>query len=169
MPKVWTDEECSFLKEGYLEMTNEELAERFGVTATSIRKKLERLGLKRSASAPASEKMKEQGTPKKKKAAEKKIEKPVAAKDDKKKDTKKKEAVPLPDKIGLDQAPELKDGFKEYEMTNTYKVGDFIFHKVWNDAGEVVGAGTTEDGHKYIQVDFQKSGARRLVIDYMAS
>ncbi len=167
MPKVWTDEECSFLKESYLEMTNEELSERFGVTATSIRKKLERLGLKRSASSPASEKQKEKGTPKKAAAVEKK-EAPVAAKDAKKKETKKKEATPLPEKIELDQAPELKDGFKEYEMTNTYKVGDFIFHKVWNDAGEIVGTGTTEDGHKYIQVDFQKSGARRLVIDYMA-
>ncbi|MDP7420448.1 MAG: hypothetical protein QGH40_01155 [bacterium] len=161
MPKTWTDEECSFLKEQYLEMTNEELAEKFNVTATSIRKKLERLSLKRSASSTASQKKKESGQ---------KVEKPKAqAKKSvaKKEKPAKEEAAPVPDKLKDGKAPELKDGFKEYTMKATYKVGDFIFHKVWNDAGEVVDSGTTEDGHKFIQVDFQNAGTKRLVIDYM--
>jgi TolA-binding protein len=46
--KKWTEEEEEFLKNDYMEMSNAELAEKFGVTKNAVQKKLARLGLKRS-------------------------------------------------------------------------------------------------------------------------
>jgi len=50
MPRrKWTDEDRQFLKDNYKKMTNKELGEHFGMTATAIHYKLKTLGLKRSS------------------------------------------------------------------------------------------------------------------------
>ncbi|GEM_PF-3189448 len=47
MVKVWNEEDNKFLRENYLKYSNQELAERFGVSKKSIQGKLRRLGLHR--------------------------------------------------------------------------------------------------------------------------
>lgn len=53
MTKVWDDEDNKFLMEHYAGMSNQELAERFGVSKKSIQGKLRRLGLHRNAEEEA--------------------------------------------------------------------------------------------------------------------
>jgi tetratricopeptide (TPR) repeat protein len=48
MTKVWDEEDNKFLKENYLLLSNQELAEKFGVSKKSIQGKLRRLGLHRA-------------------------------------------------------------------------------------------------------------------------
>lgn len=46
--KVWTEEELSFLKENFAMMSAADLADRFGVSCTTVSKKARELGLKKS-------------------------------------------------------------------------------------------------------------------------
>ena len=46
--KKWTEEEEEFLRANYIESSNAELAEKFGITKNAVQKKLARMGLKRS-------------------------------------------------------------------------------------------------------------------------
>jgi len=45
--KKWTEEEEEFLRTNYIELSNTELAEKFGITKNAVQKKLARMGLKR--------------------------------------------------------------------------------------------------------------------------
>jgi TolA-binding protein len=46
--KKWTEEEEEFLRDNFMDMSNADLAEKFGITKNAIQKKLARMGLKRS-------------------------------------------------------------------------------------------------------------------------
>jgi|GEM_PF-2241859 len=49
--KKWTEKEEEFLRASYMEKSNAELAEKFGITKNAVQKKLARMGLKRSKAA----------------------------------------------------------------------------------------------------------------------
>ncbi|MDN5278920.1 MAG: hypothetical protein PWR01_2885 [Clostridiales bacterium] len=51
---------------------------------------------------------------------------------------------------------------REYSMTETFAKGEMIYHKVWDDTGEVIEVGTTDDGINKIKVAFEKVGVKNL-------
>ncbi|MDD5090005.1 MAG: hypothetical protein PHQ23_03725 [Candidatus Wallbacteria bacterium] len=55
---------------------------------------------------------------------------------------------------------------KEYDPEKSYIMGEHIFHKGFDEIGEIVGTGMTTDQIKNIVVVFPKAGQKRLVIDY---
>jgi len=52
MAKVWNEEDNVYLRENFMKLTNQELAERFNVSKKSIQGKLRRLGLHRTSTEP---------------------------------------------------------------------------------------------------------------------
>ncbi len=50
-----------------------------------------------------------------------------------------------------------------YEPSKTYKVGNVIFHKGWNDFGKIVGKEILANGFSSISVEFQKLGNKKLL------
>ncbi len=53
---------------------------------------------------------------------------------------------------------------REYAMTETFLKGDMVYHKVWDDTGEVIEVGTTDDGINRMKVAFEKVGVKNLRI-----
>ncbi|OIP26384.1 hypothetical protein AUK22_06830 [bacterium CG2_30_54_10] len=53
---------------------------------------------------------------------------------------------------------------REYSQSETYEEGEMIYHKTWDDLGEVLEIGTTEDGIKKAKVHFEKVGVKNLRI-----
>jgi hypothetical protein len=51
---------------------------------------------------------------------------------------------------------------KEYSMTEVFAKGDVVYHKVWDDTGEVLEVGTTDDGINKMKVAFEKVGLKNL-------
>ncbi len=51
---------------------------------------------------------------------------------------------------------------KEYSSSEVYEEGERIFHKIWDDVGEVLEVGTTEDGIRKMKVHFEKVGVKNL-------
>lgn len=51
---------------------------------------------------------------------------------------------------------------REYSMTENFSKGDLVYHKIWDDTGEVLEVGTTEDGIHKIKVAFEKVGVKNL-------
>ncbi|MDD3146534.1 MAG: hypothetical protein PHD82_04475 [Candidatus Riflebacteria bacterium] len=51
---------------------------------------------------------------------------------------------------------------KEYSVTELFAKGDMVYHKVWDDTGEVIETGTTEDGINKMKVAFEKVGVKNL-------
>lgn len=51
---------------------------------------------------------------------------------------------------------------REYSMTETFKKGELVYHKVWDDTGEVLEIGTTDDGINKMKVAFEKVGVKNL-------
>jgi tetratricopeptide (TPR) repeat protein len=52
MAKVWNEEDNVYLRENFMKLTNQELAEKFNVSKKSIQGKLRRLGLHRTSTEP---------------------------------------------------------------------------------------------------------------------
>ncbi len=52
---------------------------------------------------------------------------------------------------------------KNYSPSETYLVGDVIYHKVWDDYGIVVNKLFMSDGQSSISVEFKKSGNKKLI------
>ena len=50
-----------------------------------------------------------------------------------------------------------------YSPSKSYKVGEPIYHKDWDDFGRVVSKETLSTGQKSIAVEFQKSGLKKLI------
>lgn len=63
--------------------------------------------------------------------------------------------------IGIMQVSR-EDAIK-YSPQSEYKIGDIIFHAVWDDVGIVRGKETLSDGRKAIIVHFQKNSEKHLV------
>lgn len=51
----------------------------------------------------------------------------------------------------------------EYRPTETYAVGQAIFHTGWDDIGKIVSKERTSGGARAIVVSFEKLGERRLL------
>ena len=55
-----------------------------------------------------------------------------------------------------------KNEVREYSVTDTYEIGNMVYHKVWDDTGEVIEVGTTDDGINKMKVAFEKVGMKTL-------
>ena len=53
---------------------------------------------------------------------------------------------------------------RDYSAKETYKKGEMVYHKVWDDVGEVIEVGTTDDGINKMKVAFEKVGIKTLVM-----
>jgi len=51
---------------------------------------------------------------------------------------------------------------REYSVTETFAKGEMVYHKIWDDTGEVLEIGTTEDGINKMKVAFEKVGVKNL-------
>ncbi|NLI76954.1 MAG: hypothetical protein GX442_11005 [Candidatus Riflebacteria bacterium] len=51
---------------------------------------------------------------------------------------------------------------RDYAQGETYEEGEMIYHKVWDDVGEILEVGTTEDGIRKMKVHFEKVGVKNL-------
>ncbi|NCB39861.1 MAG: hypothetical protein EOM80_13940 [Erysipelotrichia bacterium] len=51
---------------------------------------------------------------------------------------------------------------REYSVTESFTKGEMVYHKVWDDTGEVIETGTTEDGINKMKVAFEKVGVKNL-------
>ncbi|HAE40084.1 MAG TPA: hypothetical protein DCG57_15855 [Candidatus Riflebacteria bacterium] len=51
---------------------------------------------------------------------------------------------------------------REYSMTDSFAKGDIVYHKIWDDTGEVIETGTTDDGINRMKVAFEKVGVKNL-------
>ena len=61
-----------------------------------------------------------------------------------------------------DALSKKKSEVREYSVTDTFEKGEMIYHKVWDDTGEVIDVGTTDDGINKIKVAFEKVGIKTL-------
>ncbi|MBQ3644347.1 MAG: hypothetical protein II961_07085 [Candidatus Riflebacteria bacterium] len=61
-----------------------------------------------------------------------------------------------------DASSKKKSEVREYSVTDTFEKGDMVFHKVWDDTGEVIEVGTTDDGINKMKVAFEKVGIKTL-------
>lgn len=55
-----------------------------------------------------------------------------------------------------------KSEVREYAVSDTYEKGDMVYHKVWDDTGEVIETGITDDGINKMRVAFEKVGIKTL-------
>lgn len=55
-----------------------------------------------------------------------------------------------------------KSEVREYSVTETFEKGEMVSHKVWDDVGEVIEVGTTDDGINKMKVAFEKVGIKTL-------
>jgi len=51
---------------------------------------------------------------------------------------------------------------RDYAPNEVYQEGEMIFHKNWDDVGEVIEVGVTEDGIRKMRVQFDKVGLKTL-------
>ena len=61
-----------------------------------------------------------------------------------------------------DALSKKKSEVREYSVTDTYEKGEMVYHKVWDDSGEVIEIGTTDDGINKMRVAFEKVGIKTL-------
>lgn len=71
-----------------------------------------------------------------------------------------KKKAPAPISRGAGQAP-------VYQQSQTYSVGDVIYHPVWETEGKVLEVGETTQGNKKIVVDFGGLGKKTLLASYV--
>jgi hypothetical protein len=57
----------------------------------------------------------------------------------------------------------VREDASEYSPSNTYAVGQSIFHSEWGDVGKIVSKERTSRGESAIVVAFEKLGERRLL------
>ena len=57
----------------------------------------------------------------------------------------------------------LIDSEVEYDPNDSFSIGQALYHKIWDDRGEVVKKETTNNGENMIVVSFDRLGERRLV------
>ncbi len=59
-----------------------------------------------------------------------------------------------------------REDSKEYSPKNVYKVGDVIYHKVWDDVGIVRAKEVMSNGRGAVLVHFEKNKEKRLVENF---
>lgn len=58
------------------------------------------------------------------------------------------------------------ENVKNYSPSETFEIGDNIYHRNWDDFGKVIGKEIRSDGQSSIIVEFQKSGNKKLIESY---
>ena len=76
--------------------------------------------------------------------------------------TIKKAGAASQEKVTKKKTKATKAEVKEYSMTETFEKGEMVYHKVWDDTGEVIEVGTTDDGINKMKVAFEKVGVKSL-------
>lgn len=59
-----------------------------------------------------------------------------------------------------------REDAKKYSPKDEYKIGDVIFHQVWDDVGIVRAKEVTSDGGQSIIVQFEKNNEKRLIENF---
>jgi len=75
----------------------------------------------------------------------------------------------IPSKKKEKEKQQSADNRREYSSQETYYEGETIYHKIWDDMGEVLEVGITEDGIKKMKVQFEKVGIKTLCMGQVAS
>ncbi|MFA7577775.1 MAG: hypothetical protein WC002_06860 [Candidatus Muiribacteriota bacterium] len=151
--KKWSDKEEKYLKENYNDKSDAELAKYFDVTPIAVKRKLNRLGLKRTNRKKTV--TKQEAEPKPKKIEVKKVE-PVEV----------EKVIIKPEPVVKKEQPEQPkktSHVKLYDYTETYEIGDIIYHEIYKDKGKIVEKQTSHDGYELIVVEFIKEGPKVLV------
>lgn len=60
-----------------------------------------------------------------------------------------------------------REDAKRYNPREEFKVGDIIFHAIWDDVGVVRAKEVTSQGGKSIVVQFEKNNEKRLIENLM--
>ncbi len=68
-------------------------------------------------------------------------------------------------KVSLDGIE--NETYVTYSPTQSYEVGQNIFHENWNDFGKVVSKEILSNGQKSIMVEFQKLGNKKLIESFI--
>jgi hypothetical protein len=61
-----------------------------------------------------------------------------------------------------DEKP-LQNEYVEYDPQKSFSVGQYLYHKVWNDKGEVLKKEITPSGKHTIVVSFDRLGEKKLI------
>lgn len=51
---------------------------------------------------------------------------------------------------------------REYAITESFTKGEIVYHKIWDDTGEILEIGITDDGISKMKVAFEKVGVKSL-------
>jgi hypothetical protein len=73
--------------------------------------------------------------------------------------TVKKAGAPAPEMPAKKKATGDR---RDYSVNEVYEEGEIIYHKIWDDVGEIMEVGTTEDGVRKMKVHFEKVGVKNL-------
>ncbi len=179
MAKKWTKEEEEFIKANYKKYSNKELAEKFGVTESAIQSKLSKMGLTRQKQKKWTKEDEEflKGNYMNmtdEELAEKLNVTPIAIKRKLNRmglkrnavigyKTTTKEAVSKSENIIKTDAVSSTEAIT-YKPTLSYRVGDKIFHSVFEKQGEVIEKTKTKGGHLAILVRFE-DGSEKLLVE----
>jgi transcription elongation factor GreA-like protein len=55
---------------------------------------------------------------------------------------------------------------RDYQCEEIYEEGEVVYHKTWDDVGEVIETGLTEDGIRKMKVQFEKVGIKTLCMGH---
>lgn len=170
--KRWAKEDEEILKKKFKEMSNKELAEFFGVSPIAIQRKLSRMGLIRQTQKKWTKKeedfLREHYLSMKDKelaeyfgvseiAIRRKLNR-LGLKRSNKKDSLNKKIS-----FGNNKKEKIKVVVKQYSITDVYRIGDIIYHPIFDDNGKIVAKEITPGGLSIIWVNFKKKGKVKLV------
>lgn len=187
--KRWGREEEEFLKDNYGKMTNRDLAEKFGVSAISIQRKLSRLNCIRQkqkkweadeeaylrehyleqSDAELAKHFDVTATSIKRKLHRLKLSRSVRK--SARKDSAKQGRTQSVARVSAPEATRKPDirhrpDVSVYSMSDSYKVNQKVYHDFWKDEGVVKKVFKTAGGNRAILVDFDKLGERKLISEY---
>lgn len=163
--KHWGREDEDLLKEKFKTLSNKELADFFGVSTIAIQRKLSRMGLIRQTQKKWTGneedylkanylKMRDRDLARyfdvSEIAIRRKLNRLGLKRNERKEDSRKKSAVP-------------RIVRKEYSISVEYRIGDLIFHPVFNEEGKVLSKEVSESGLNVIIVEFCDRGVVKLV------
>jgi len=184
--KRWTREEEQFLRENYLNIPNQKLAEKFGVTVIAIQRKLSRLGCVRQKQKKWNGEEEEYLRRNFMKMTDDELAKQF--------DVTSISIRRKLHRLGLSRLQEkkrmraktkAKDGYARnvrerirkaagrntrreradiYKINQEYKKFQKIYHEIWKKEGVVKDIINNNDGRKMMLVDFEDIGVKKLVM-----
>jgi len=162
--KRWTKDDEAILKEKFKKMSNKELAALFGVSTIAIQRKLSRMGLIRQNqkkwTAEEEDYLRENFMKQKDRemALTFKVSEIAVRRKLNRLGLKRNEK-----RVSQNKTVQKKINRKEYNMSNNHKVGENIYHKIFDDEGKVIDKFKSDEGLDLIVVGFSKRGMTKLV------